>query len=148
VADMLQQMVKQNGNIRHPAADGLPCPVLQYADDTLLLIKADVADVHALKEVLDLLSSLTGLEINFNKSTIVPMHTPAATVDDLQSILECQVGSFPQTYLGLPLSNEKLKLSSFSRLIAKTDKYLSGWQASLLNPMGERCLFTLSWTAN
>jgi hypothetical protein len=38
--------------------------------------------------------------------------------------------------LGLPLSNEKLKLSAFSPLIAKTDKYLSGWQASLLNPMG------------
>jgi hypothetical protein len=87
VADMLQQMVKQNGNIRHPAADGLPCPVLQYADDTLLLIKADVADVHALKGVLDLFSSLTGLKINFNKSIIVPMHTPATTVDDLQNIL-------------------------------------------------------------
>jgi hypothetical protein len=35
---------------------------------------------------------------------------------------------------------EKLKLSAFSPLIAKTDKYLSGWQASLLNPMGRSVL--------
>ncbi|CAL5096550.1 unnamed protein product [Urochloa decumbens] len=75
-----------------------------------------------------------------DKSTIVPMHTSTDAVSALQSTLGCQVGTFPQTYLGLPLSSEKLRLSAFTPLIAKTDRYLSGWQATLLNPMGRAVL--------
>lgn len=40
---------------------------------------------------------------------------------------------FPQTYLGLPLSNVKLNLSAFAPLISKADRRLAGWQAALLN---------------
>jgi hypothetical protein len=48
----------------------------------------------------------------------------------------CQPGSFPQTNLGLPHSNTKLRLSAFALLIAKVDKYLAGWKATLLSPAG------------
>lgn len=44
------------------------------------------------------------------------------------------MGSFLQTYLGLPLSNTKLRLSAFAPLIAKVDKYLVGWKVTLLSP--------------
>ncbi|CAO2185858.1 unnamed protein product [Urochloa humidicola] len=140
VADVLQQMIKQVSGIRHPVSPELPCPVLQYADDTLILLRADHGDLQQLKEVLDSFSAATGLLINFDKSTMVPMHTPAATVTELQAILGCRVEGFPQTYLGLPLSCDKLKLSAFSPLIAKADKYLCGWQTSLLNPRGRMVL--------
>jgi hypothetical protein len=46
------------------------------------------------------------------------------------------VEGFPETYLGLPLSCEKLTLVNFSLLIAKVDKYLSGWCALLLSSAG------------
>jgi hypothetical protein len=46
------------------------------------------------------------------------------------------VECFPQTYLGLPLSAEKLKLQDFAPLIAKIDRYLSGWCAILLSAGG------------
>ncbi|CAO2043009.1 unnamed protein product [Urochloa humidicola] len=140
VADVLQQLIKQDGRICHPAAADRPCPVLQYADDTLLLLRADARDLQALKEVLDVFSAFTGLKINYNKSTLVPMHTSNEDATVFQQILGCQLGTFPQTYLGLPLSSEKLWLSAFAPLIAKSDKYLSGWQATLLNPMGRTVL--------
>lgn len=38
--------------------------------------------------------------------------------------------------LGLPLSNVKLRLSAFAPLIAKVDRYLSGWKATLLSYAG------------
>lgn len=48
-----------------------------------------------------------------------------------------QGGKFPQTYLGLPLSNTKLPLSAFASLIAMVDKYLTGrWKALLLSTVG------------
>jgi hypothetical protein len=136
VADILQQMIKQDGRIKHPAADALPCPVLQYADDTLILLKADGAGIAALRDVLDRFSAATCLHINYGKSTMVPMHTLATEVEVLQGILGCQLGGFPQTFLGLPLSSDKLRLSAFAPLIAKSDRRLSGWHASLLNRMG------------
>lgn len=54
--------------------------------------------------------------------------------------LGCRREGFPQTYLSLPLSNENLRLSVFTPYIAKTDKYLAGWRATLLNHMGRATL--------
>ncbi|KAE8793750.1 hypothetical protein D1007_31585 [Hordeum vulgare] len=51
---------------------------------------------------------------------------------------QCCVGSFPQSYLGLPLSCDKLKLDDFAPLIAKVDRYLAGWTG--------QCSSTLSST--
>jgi hypothetical protein len=50
--------------------------------------------------------------------------------------LGCQQENFPQTYIGLPLSNINLNLAAFTLLIGKVDCYLIGWQVSLLNHMG------------
>jgi hypothetical protein len=68
------------------------------------------------------------------------MHTDPVAVTALQGILGCQVGSFPQTYLGLPLSDTKLRLSAFAPLISKSDRYPEGWQETVLNPMGRAVL--------
>ena len=51
-------------------------------------------------------------------------------------ILQCKQDSFPQTYLGLPVSNYKLNLSAFTPQIAKVDKRLASGQAMLLSPGG------------
>jgi hypothetical protein len=47
VADVLQRLIQRasaDGSLLHPIDSSLPCPVLQYADDTLILIKGDVRD--------------------------------------------------------------------------------------------------------
>jgi len=106
--------------------DNASCPVLQYADDTLIVLKAAPGDVIRLKNLLDQFATATGLRINFHKSTIVPMNVDAADLPGLLDILGCRQDSFPQTYLGMPLSNVKLNLSAFTPLITRVDKYLSG----------------------
>jgi hypothetical protein len=45
-------------------------------------------------------------------------------------------GIFPSNQLGIATLNTKLKLSAFAPLIAKVDKYLAGWKATLLSPAG------------
>lgn len=111
VADVLQSMIKKAGaSIRHPLIDNV-CPVLQYADGTLILVRAAEADVDCLKQCLDLFAEATGLKINFHKSTMVSMHVPEALVDSLATILQCKRDTFPQTYLGLLLSNTTQAIS-------------------------------------
>jgi len=62
------------------------------------------------------------------------------TVTDCISVLGCKREGFPQPYLGLALSNNKLHLSAFAPQIAKCDKYLVVWQSLLLNHMGRTTL--------
>jgi hypothetical protein len=85
-------------------------------------------------------STATGLHINFDKSTFVPIHLDQALANSLASTLGCPVSSFPQNYLGLPLSTHKLGISAFAPLIAKIDKRLAGWIGSLLSLAGRGVL--------
>jgi hypothetical protein len=64
------------------------------------------------------------------------MHVAASDLAGIQASLGCRVEGFLQTYLGLPLSCEKLTLANFAVMIAKVDKYLSGWCALLLSSAG------------
>lgn len=107
--------------------------MLQYADNTIILLRADNDSVTRLKAVLNSFSAATGLVINFSKSTATPMHVNPTALHAYLDTLQCRAGSFPQTYLGLPLSNTKLPLSAFTPLIAKVDRYLAGWKALLLS---------------
>jgi hypothetical protein len=136
VADVLQRMIQQDGVLEHPLCDGMPPVVLQYADDTLVLFHADAAAARRLKNVLDRFAAATGLVINFHKSTLVSMHVDSVMVDEVRGVLGCTLESFPQNYLGLPLSCEKLPAAAFAPLIAKADRYLSGWRAVLLSAGG------------
>ena len=136
VAETLQRMIAGCAEIKHPTEDGLPCAVLQYADDTLVVLQGNTAGVAALKTILDEFASFSGLHINYCKSTLVPIHMTDIITQECVQILGCRQESFPQPYLGLPLSVNKLPMSAYTPYIQKTDRYLSTWQAGLLNTMG------------
>lgn len=51
-----------------------------------------------------------------------------------------QGGSVPQSYLGLPLSPDKVKIAVLIPSIDRADKCLAGWTATLLNTMGRAML--------
>jgi hypothetical protein len=55
----------------------------------------------------------------------------------LAAILGCPVSSFPQTYLGLPLSDRKLPALALEFLAAKIHKQIPSWRLSLV-PIGGR----------
>ena len=98
VADVLRRLLQQashRGELSHPVDLTLPCPMLQYVDDTLIVTKGDAASMRTLKTILDLFSAATGLTINFHKSTFVPMHVAADAAADMVSILGCTISSFP-----------------------------------------------------
>lgn len=140
VAETLQRMICSGAQIRHPTEEGLPCAVLQYADDTLIVLQGDYQGVLALKSILDEFAALSGLHFNYTKSTLVPIHMEETLVTQCVQSIGCKREGFPQPYLGLPLSLHKLPLSAYSPYIQKTDRYLSTWQAHLLNKMGRAVL--------
>lgn len=140
VADVLQRLIRRasfDGLVSHPIDLSLPCPVLQYADDTLILIKGDLACIRSLKQILDSFSRATGFYINIQKSTFIPMHIATAEAEIMAEVLGCSISaSFPQPYLGLPLSPHKLRVSGYQPLISSFDRYLVGWKSKLLSSGG------------
>jgi hypothetical protein len=61
-----------------------------------------------LKKILDTFSATISLAINYTKSTFVPLNMDFEEQTLISSILGCPIATFPQTYLGLPLSDSKL----------------------------------------
>lgn len=56
VADTLQALIRSATTVRHPVDSDSTCAVLQYADDTLIVLKGDIVDVQALKNILQAFS--------------------------------------------------------------------------------------------
>jgi hypothetical protein len=106
VVDVLKSMLQNacvNGLLHHPFIENLPCPILQYANDTIIIVRSSEDVIRNLKVVLDSFSMATGLQINYHKSTFAPIHVDPQFSNFLAGILGCPVAAFPQTYLGLPL---------------------------------------------
>jgi hypothetical protein len=85
-------------------------PVVQYADDTLLILPAEMGQVLALKEILQKKFVSTGLKVNYHKSSMVPINVPGEAMQQLANAFGCQVATLPFTYLALPLGTTKPKI--------------------------------------
>jgi hypothetical protein len=99
----------EDGFITHPIENGGPLPVLQYADDTLLILHGSIQQATFAKSILDAFAMFTGLTINFQKSTFVPLHMAQQDSIQVASILGCTPSTLPCTYLGLPDGAELMK---------------------------------------
>jgi hypothetical protein len=107
-ANMLQSIVnkaKSEGILQLPINVGYiqDFPIIQYADDTLLIMEAYSRQLLALKALINTFASSTGLKVNYTKSLMVPINISVERLHHLASTFQCQTGSLPFTYLGLPL---------------------------------------------
>jgi hypothetical protein len=109
-ADLLQSVVNAKallGNFSHPLGPdfGGDFPIIQYADDTLVVLPADPTKIAHLKHVLEVFAYSTGLKVNFGKSFLVPINVEESKWPSLTDVLGCHLGKLPFTYLSArPLS--------------------------------------------
>jgi len=117
-------------------------PIIQYADDTLMLMQEDPIQLTHLKTILDNFALSTGLKVNFSKSSMFSINVPEATMVNLAAILGCQIGSMPFTYLGLPMGTTKPRMTDLTPLMVdRVERRLSAC-SSLLSYTGRLQLIT------
>jgi hypothetical protein len=124
VADILQETIQsfsKEGALKHPIVTNLSCPVIQYAYVTLIIFQGTPDQTRLLKEILEAFSRTTGLKINYDKSTLVPISLSNEDQIQISNILECPIASFPQTCLGIPMSNPKLPKWALSPFLHSLD---------------------------
>ena len=79
--DLLQSIVNrayQQGlfSLPIPNRDMNHFPIVQYADDTLLIMPADARQLFCLKALLQSFALSTGLKVIFHKSCLIPINVP------------------------------------------------------------------------
>jgi hypothetical protein len=81
-----------------------------------MVLKGYLQGVSLLKQIIDQFAGLSGLHINYEKSTPVPIHLDEQTISNCVQAIGCRREGFPQPYLWLPLSAHKLQLSAYTPL--------------------------------
>jgi hypothetical protein len=109
-----------------------------YADDAVIFLNPVQEEVTALFAILEQFGGTTGLKLNLDKCTACPIRCANMDLDHILSGFGGSKAAFPITYLGLPLTLGKLKMTHLQTLIDKSRAKLAGWQGRLLNQAGRR----------
>ena len=126
--DLLQSIVNlalSEGTLSLPLPIGGFYPIVQYADDTLIILPAEPDQLLVFKGLLENYAKFTGLKVNYNKSSMVPINLSTEEAAHLASLMDCQVASLPFTYLGLPMGTTKPAIKDFAPLIDRVERRLS-----------------------
>ncbi|PNY14688.1 cysteine-rich receptor-like protein kinase, partial [Trifolium pratense] len=106
---------------------------LQFADHTLLMGTKRWANVRAMRTVLVLLESMSGLQVNFHKSMLVGVNIPDSWLGEAASALCCNVGKIPFLYLGLSIGGDPRRLCFWEPVLDRLKHRLSGWRSRFLS---------------
>jgi hypothetical protein len=101
--------------------------IMQYADDTILLIQEELTQVTHLKLILYMFEAMSGLKTNFDKSEIMMVLEDQEKSLFYAEMFGCQVGDWPAKYLGVPVSGSRILVKDEKPLIDKLQKKLDGW---------------------
>jgi hypothetical protein len=140
VADLLQTILNKAKDINLlklpiPLRCSNDFPIIQYADDTLIIMEACSRQLLTLKALLHSFGESTGLKVNYSKSVMVPINLQHSRIDHLARTFNCQKGTLPFTYLGLPLGLTKPRIIDFSPLVSRCERRLAA-TSTFLNQAG------------
>jgi hypothetical protein len=98
--------------------------IIQYDDDTILIMQACPQQLFALKGILNAFTESTGLKVNYSKSSMVPINISHDRLQHFAFTFQCRTRSFPFTYLGLPLCSTKPTIQDCLPLVSRIEKRL------------------------
>lgn len=92
-------------------------PHLQFADDTRILGERSWENVRAMRAVLHLFATMSGLKVDFHKSKLVCVNVPQSWLLEAATVLNCRVGSLPILYLGHQVSGDPRQMNFWDPVV-------------------------------
>lgn len=118
---------------------------LQYVDDIIMFSSDDFPKLRNLKLILYLFEGISGMNI-FSKSAVIRLDGIAQEQEEIASFFNCKKGTYPSTYLGIPLKVGKLVKSDWNPLLDKVEKTLPNWKCTCLSRGGRLTLVNAGLT--
>jgi hypothetical protein len=79
---------------------------------------------------------LSGLKINYSKSTLISLNITYNEGLLYAALLKCEMNKLSITYLEVPLHWKRLTSNNWTFLVSKIEKKLDGWKWELLSIEG------------
>jgi Reverse transcriptase (RNA-dependent DNA polymerase) len=136
VTDTLQSLMQKVP----PVLRDMPNRTLQFADGTMIIMDAHPRTLQSTMTVLNSYAALTGLQINIAKSEFIPIAVPPTLHETIGRILGCPKGKFPLKYLGLPLSNKRLRKEDYMPVLKTIQDRLAGGIMHTYRSLGAKLL--------
>ncbi|XP_026459098.1 uncharacterized protein LOC113359722 [Papaver somniferum] len=100
---------------------------LQFVDDILIFVDANVEDVKKLLLILMTFELLTGMKLNLEKNSMISVGADDV-VRGMAMELGCKVEKLPIKYLSLPLGASYRNISVWNEVIQRMEVKLSNWR--------------------
>ena len=117
---------------------------LQYADDTIIFCPQSLDFLQNIQMVLILFHLASGLQVNFHKSSLFGINIDDNWLNNFAQLLHCKIGTFPFSYLGLPLGGNVSRMCLWEPIIERMKKKLASWKGGLLSMGGRLTLIKAS----
>nr|GEZ02953.1 RNA-directed DNA polymerase, eukaryota, reverse transcriptase zinc-binding domain protein [Tanacetum cinerariifolium] len=114
--------------------------LLFYVDDVIILSDWNQIDMENITRILNIFYIASGLKINFHKSNVFGVGVSNSEVVSMAACTGCEAGSFPFSYLGLPIGSNMSRIANWQILIDRFKARLSGWKANFFSIGGRLTL--------
>ncbi|KAD3337408.1 hypothetical protein E3N88_32928 [Mikania micrantha] len=118
--------------IKLPTSDTLISHLL-FADDAIFLGDGTTSNMKNLMRILRCFKAASGLSVNYIKSNVYTVGIDDSQVNLLAQCSKCKIGSFPFTYLGLPVGANMNYIKNWKPVIDIFESRLSLWKAKTLS---------------
>nr|KYP50951.1 hypothetical protein KK1_027161 [Cajanus cajan] len=102
--------------------------IQQFADDTLIVLELKLENVIVLKSILCYFEVVSGLRVNFHKSSLGALSIQNHMLDRFVGLLNCGKLVFPFSYLGIPVRVNARRKEVWQPLLQKMRKKLTPWR--------------------
>jgi hypothetical protein len=111
-----------------------------FADDVVCFFRPEKEEVEAIKALLLLFGEVSGLLINYRKTTATLTRGTKEDKLRIVEILGCEIAEFPIKYLGLQLALRPLTKAEWQPLLDKALFCLPAWFRGLIGREGRLTL--------
>lgn len=132
----LLQMATELGHLQRTHDRSTSLGTSLYTDDAAIFMSPTEREVTATTHLLQSFGMATGLQTNFQKSTVHQICCDHTDLDTILNNFPAICSTFPTKYLGLPLTYRRVRRTDYQPLVDKLGGRLAGWKGKLLTPVG------------
>ena len=108
--------------------NNIPVNILQYADNTIFFGEATMQNVKTIKSILRSFEIVSGLKINFAKSSFGAIRMTEQWQLEAARYPNCRILSLPFSYLGIPIGDNPRRSVLWDPIIRKYERKLATWK--------------------
>lgn len=144
VANLLGRLLAKAKDVglieRFSTIEGSPTvPFIQFADDSLFMLKADFDGLRNLRCILLMVEAAIGPRVNWSNTNLSPVGN-VPEVEDMANVLDREVLPLLISYLGFPLRAKSSSKSFWNPILEKMGSKLAHWKNNYLSLGGKPIL--------